>query len=206
MTVYRTIQDAVDSGKKYSLVLADPPWKYKYWVPSPNSTRAACKHYEVMEIPDIAALPVRRLLDKAARLFMWVTAPMTYASREVMEGWGFEFSTIAFVWYKVSEVGRDRIIMGHTSRPSCELVLSGGRGSLPAISGKVHQAVDETRADPEVVRTRMRRRHSQKPDIIADRIVELHGDLPRIELFRRGPPVDGWDAVGYEADAGQGVL
>ena len=42
-----------------------------------------------------------------------------------------------------------------------------------------------------------RREHSRKPDEVRDRIVELVGDLPRIELFAR-QRVDGWDAWGNE--------
>lgn len=42
-------------------------------------------------------------------------------------------------------------------------------------------------------------KHSQKPSEIRDRIVELCGDLPRIELFAR-EKVDGWDCIGNEID------
>ena len=42
-----------------------------------------------------------------------------------------------------------------------------------------------------------RREHSRKPDCIRDRIVELCGDLPRIELFAR-ETVKGWDSWGNE--------
>ena len=41
------------------------------------------------------------------------------------------------------------------------------------------------------------REHSRKPDEIRDAIVELVGDLPRIELFAR-QRFDGWDAWGNE--------
>ena len=50
--------------------------------------------------------------------------------------------------------------------------------------------------------------HSKKPDQVRNRIVELMGDLPRIELFARndgskdlfgGNPLDGWDTFGNEA-------
>ena len=41
------------------------------------------------------------------------------------------------------------------------------------------------------------RRHSQKPDEVRDRIVELMGDLPRIELFAR-ETAPGWDSWGNE--------
>ena len=39
--------------------------------------------------------------------------------------------------------------------------------------------------------------HSRKPDTVRKRIVELVGDLPRIELFAREKP-DGWDVWGNE--------
>ena len=40
-------------------------------------------------------------------------------------------------------------------------------------------------------------KHSQKPDIVKDRIVELCGDVPRIELFAR-QRTKGWDVWGNE--------
>ena len=40
--------------------------------------------------------------------------------------------------------------------------------------------------------------HSKKPDETRRRIVELLGDVPRIELFAR-QRADGWDAWGNEA-------
>ena len=41
--------------------------------------------------------------------------------------------------------------------------------------------------------------HSRKPAEIRERIVELCGDVPRIELFAR-ERADGWDALGDEVD------
>ena len=43
----------------------------------------------------------------------------------------------------------------------------------------------------------IRREHSRKPDRIRNDIVELCGDLPRIELFAR-QKADGWDSWGNE--------
>ena len=41
------------------------------------------------------------------------------------------------------------------------------------------------------------RGHSQKPDEAREKIVELMGDLPRLELFARNK-ADGWDVWGNE--------
>ncbi len=46
--------------------------------------------------------------------------------------------------------------------------------------------------------------HSKKPDEARRRIVELMGDLPRIELFAR-QKADGWDAWGNEVDCDIGI-
>lgn len=40
--------------------------------------------------------------------------------------------------------------------------------------------------------------HSRKPPEVRNRIVELMGDVPRIELFAREAP-EGWDIWGKEA-------
>ena len=42
--------------------------------------------------------------------------------------------------------------------------------------------------------------HSKKPDIVRDKIVELVGDLKRIELFARHK-TEGWDVWGNEVDS-----
>ena len=47
------------------------------------------------------------------------------------------------------------------------------------------------------IRDRPIREHSRKPDCIRERIVELCGDLPRIELFAR-QKTKGWDYFGNE--------
>ena len=41
--------------------------------------------------------------------------------------------------------------------------------------------------------------HSKKPDVTRDKIVELAGDLPRVELFAR-QKCPGWDAWGNEVE------
>ena len=44
------------------------------------------------------------------------------------------------------------------------------------------------------------RGHSQKPDEAREKIVELLGDLPRLELFARSK-ADGWDVWGNEVES-----
>ena len=78
--------------------------------------------------------------------------------------------------------------MGKWSCKGSEICLLATRGKAHSLikSHKVRQLVEAERL-----------RHSQKPDEVKTRIVELLGDLPRIELFCRIPP-EGWDAWGDE--------
>lgn len=55
------------------------------------------------------------------------------------------------------------------------------KGDARRVSKKVHQVVMSPIEE-----------HSKKPDIVRDKIVELVGDLPRIELFAR-QHAEGWD-------------
>jgi N6-adenosine-specific RNA methylase IME4 len=45
-----------------------------------------------------------------------------------------------------------------------------------------------------------REKHSKKPDIVRDKIVELFGDYPKVELFARQTS-DGWDVWGNEVES-----
>lgn len=74
--------------------------------------------------------------------------------------------------------------LGHWIRANAELCLIAGKGQIKRVSNKVSQVVDTHIEE-----------HSKKHDIVRDRIVELVGDLPRIELFAR-QSVEGWDCWG----------
>ena len=78
--------------------------------------------------------------------------------------------------------------MGHWTRANAELCLIATKGSPRRIGKGVRQIV----VSPV-------ERHSKKPDCVRDRIVELMGDVPRVELFAR-ERTPGWDAMGNEID------
>lgn len=178
--------------KGYRVVLADPPWLY---YGNPNKPQAAGKHYGMMSTLDIMALPIANCVERPAALFMWATGPKLPDALEVMRAWGFHYRGIAYVWVKTSQDGR--IISGQGTRPTfvkptTELVLVGstcktGR-PLPLLTEAQGQVV---------LAPRPGNKHSAKPAVFRERIVELLGDVPRIELFAR-ERVPGWDAWGNE--------
>ena len=85
--------------KKYSVILADPPWQYKVYSKK-GLGRSAESHYPTMNIEDIKALPVADIAEKDCALFLWVTFPCLLEGFEVIRAWGFTYKTVAFVWVK----------------------------------------------------------------------------------------------------------
>ena len=62
--------------KKYSIIYADPPWRYKVYSKK-GLGRSAESHYPTMELEDIRALPVGTLaadvVQKAIYNAVWET-------------------------------------------------------------------------------------------------------------------------------------
>lgn len=56
--------------KKYSIIYADPPWRYKVYSKK-GLGRSAESHYPTMELEDIRALPVGTLAADDCVLFLW---------------------------------------------------------------------------------------------------------------------------------------
>lgn len=91
----------------YGAIVADPPWLFKsrtaLQMANWNSRRDAEKHYNVMSVDDIAALPVGEIAAKDSHLFLWVTGPCLRQGFDVMEAWGFRYSAVAFTWIKLKK-------------------------------------------------------------------------------------------------------
>lgn len=176
--------DIMNTDKKYKVIYADPPWSYNVWS---GKGKTAANHYDCMKKEDISNLPVGNLADKDCILFLWVTFPCLREGLEVMKEWGFEYKTCGFVWVKKNKQSDSWFWgLGYWTRANAEICLIGTKGKPDRKSRSVHQVVD----------SRIRE-HSRKPDEVRDRIVQLCGDVPRIELFAR-QSVDGWDCWGNE--------
>ena len=97
--------------KKYSVIYADPPWRYKVYSKK-GLGRSAESHYPTMRLEDIKALPIGELAAKDCALFMWITFPCMQEAFQVLEAWGFQYKTTAFVWIKQNRVS-DSLFWGH---------------------------------------------------------------------------------------------
>ncbi|MCI9640294.1 MT-A70 family methyltransferase [Anaerovoracaceae bacterium 41-7] len=169
--------------KKYQVIYADPPWQYQ----RNTASGAAEKHYPTMKTCDLCRLPVNELADKNCTLFMWTTFPMIPDALELVNAWGFLYKTVAFVWVKRNRKSEGWFWgLGGWTRSNAEICLLATKGKPKRISASVHQIIDS----PVEA-------HSKKPELAREKIIELLGEVPRVELFARQRP-KGWDAWGNE--------
>ena len=173
-------------NKKYNIIYADPPWTYGCWYQSEKVKRNAADHYRVTSTTELKTYKIPSANNSVC--LMWVTFPCLKEGIELLEAWGFTYKTVAFTWVKRNKKVNSYFFgLGNYTRANAEIVLLGTKGKgLKRISRSVRQICD----------ARIRE-HSQKPDEISDRIVQLFGDLPRIILFARHPE-EGWDVWGDE--------
>lgn len=179
------VVDIYNTDKKYNIIYADPPWSYKD--KKNNDPKMGGITYNTMELIDICNLPINKISDKNCMLFLWVTMPMLREGLEVIKAWGFEYKTCAFCWVKQNPKN-DNIYsgLGHWTNGNAELCLLAKKGKIKRVNKNVKQIILSHRG-----------RHSEKPSETRDRIINLLGDLPRIELFAR-QQVEGWDCWGNE--------
>lgn len=175
---------------RYPILYVDPPWDYKgqtqHGGKGNSDTGSALAHYPTMTLKELIALKpmIDELVDTDALMFMWTSSPHLDQAIDLLKGWGFAWATVGFVWYK------EKPNPGFYTMSECELCLIGKKGKIPTPRGarNVRQFLSEKRG-----------RHSEKPQEIRNRIMEMFPTQNRIELFAR-QRVDGWDAWGNEIE------
>ncbi len=173
--------------RKYNIILADPPWSYRD--KAHVGKRGAEYKYSCMTMEEIKSLPVSHISADNAALFLWCTGPQLPVGLEVLSAWGFKFKNVAFTWVKRNKKSPSWFWgMGHYTRSNAEFCLLGIKGRMKRISASVHSVIDTPIEG-----------HSKKPSVVRDKIVELFGDVSRIELFAR-QNTTGWDATGLDYD------
>lgn len=163
--------------KKYTTVLADPPWPERG---GGKIKRGADRHYSLMSIQEIETFLRRVPYADNCHFYMWVTNNYLYDGLKILDHLGFRYIT-NIAWVK------DRIGLGYYFRGQHELLLFADRGQVKPLCHK----------EPTVIQAK-RRKHSQKPDEQYTKI-EAVSPGPYLEVFAREKR-DGWDVIGNEVD------
>lgn len=174
---------------RFSCIYADPPWQYKVYSKK-GQGRSAENHYRTMSKEDIYSLPIESIAEKDCILFLWVTFPCLLEGLEAINRWGFKYKTLGFCWVKRCKKQTHKWFwgLGFWTRANPEICIIATRGNPKRISKGIHSVIDTPIEE-----------HSKKPDIVRQKIVELIGDVSRIELFAR-EEYPGWMCLGNEID------
>ena len=168
----------------YQVLYADPAWDYagREQHGKKTSNKSVKDHYPTMTLSAMKELNIKEICDKDCILFMWSSSPHLKQAIELMEAWGFEYKTIAFIWEK------QKTNPGYYTLSQCEICIVGKRGKFPADRGsrKERQFISE-----------MRGKHSAKPLGVRERIVKMFPTQKKLELFAR-EKAEGWDVWGNE--------
>ncbi len=195
-----TLLGAGVGDKKYSVIYADPAWEQKAGRPlsggykkengvqvfNPLSNTSADLPYNTMSIEQIKALPIRDIIEDNAHLYMWVTNKYLMKAEQVINAWGFKYST-TLVWAK-KPIGSG---MGGTFKVSTEFLIFATKGSL-----KAKKSLNGTWFQQKRKYVNGYPCHSKKPDFFYE-LIESVSDGNRLELFARETR-EGWDAWGNE--------
>ena len=184
--------------KKYQIIYADPPWSFGAKLNATTMGKEINDHYPTMTDKEIMDLPVSKLADKDCVLFLWVVHSKLPLAFQIIEKWGFKYSTVAFEWFKTTSTGLPVCFMGKwVCGGAIELCLLAKKGSIPRQSASVKRLIESPRTE-----------HSRKPPEARLRIVRLMGDIPRVELFARRMDLlfdadgfEGWDVWGNEVES-----
>ena len=182
--------DNLSKHKKYEIIYADPPWDFKNKKTGGSMSSGAASHYMTTDIESLKSLDVNSISAENCTLIMWYVGSMPQEAIDLVNAWGFTIKNMnGFVWRKLTAKGNPFFGMGFRTR-------AGSESAIIAIKGKPKVYSHSVRA----VHSYPILKHSKKPELFRKRIVELCGDLPRLEMFAREPS-DGWDVFGNEVSS-----
>lgn len=184
----------------FDVILADPPWDYGGGWSKPSQGGMT---YPTMTEDELCSMKVASIAADSSVLLLWGTWPKLKTAIRVLEAWGFEYKTGAFVWLKTYDDGRPVCGLGRYTKTSTEYVLLGTRGKELVPGSKVKSFSGLMVADLTINQflPAIRRKHSQKPDEVYDKVNKLYPRAKRLELFARKKH-PGWTAWGLEAPVG----
>lgn len=176
-----------ECGKKYEIVYADPPWQFNNKKTGGSMKSGAAHHYITTGIESLKSIDVDSITHDDCTLIMWYVGAMPQEAIDLVHAWGFTLKNMnGFVWNKLTVKGKPFFGMGFRTRAGSESAIIATKGKPKVYSRSVR-----------AVQSYMVSRHSKKPVEFRKHIVDICGDLPRLEMFARESAV-GWDVFGNE--------
>ena len=177
-----SLKSLLASGVTFSTITIDPPWDWGDEGDVDQKGRAR-PTYATMSLEKLLKLPIDKLADKNAHLYLWITNRSLPKGFGLLEKWGFRYIT-ALTWCKPS------FGMGNYFRGQTEHVLFGVKGSQPLKRKDVGTWFAAPRGPLG---------HSSKPTEFYDLLESCSPGPPFLEIFARGKR-PGWVSIGVVAD------
>tara|TARA_R110000823_G_C15671261_1_gene473178 strand:+ start:42 stop:638 length:597 start_codon:yes stop_codon:yes gene_type:complete len=180
--------------EKYSIIYADPPWQFNNVKTGGSLKSGAESKYMTTSIEDLKAMDVNSIAADDALLVMWWVGSMPQEAIDLVKAWGFTLKNMnGIVWNKLTAKNNPHFGMGFYTRAGSESCLIATKGKFKPASRSVRAVF---RAEEQIQFEGKILSHSEKPKQVRELIVELAGDLPRLEMFNRD---DSWAVFGNES-------
>ena len=177
------------ADRKFSTVLADPPWQFKNRTGKMAPEHKRLQRYPTLSLDEIKSLPVSKITNDPAHLYLWIPNALLLEGIDMLQSWGFTYKT-NLIWHKVrKDGGPDGRGVGFYFRNTTEIILFG-------VKGKNARTLKPGRSQVNIIRSQ-KQEHSRKPDELYD-IIENCSNGPFLELFARGTRKN-WVAWGNQA-------
>ena len=76
-------------NNKYKTILADPPWDINQ-----KGKRGAARHYPLMTLDQIKAMPVKDLSERECPPYLWIPNGLLQEGLDVIKAWGFTYRSM----------------------------------------------------------------------------------------------------------------
>lgn len=184
--------------KKYNIIYLDPPWQFNNINTGGSLSSGSANQYPVLTLDKLKALPINQMADDNCLLAMWWVASQPQEALDLLKAWGFTLKLMTgFVWVKLTKNEKLHFGMGFSTRAGSECCLFAVKGKPKRVNASI-RSVELVDFEEETFAAKVEE-HSTKPDIFRIRLVELMGDIPRLEIFAREKPL-GWDVLGLDVD------
>lgn len=177
------------SNRKFSTVLADPPWQFQNRTGKIAPEHKRLMRYATLSLNEICAMPVKDALTEEAHLYLWVPNALLLEGLKVMQAWGFKYKT-NLIWHKIrKDGGPDGRGVGFYFRNTTEMILFGVKGSM--------RTLQPGRSQVNIIKS-IKQEHSRKPDE-QYQIIESCSPPNYLEIFGRGTRAN-WTVFGNQAE------
>ncbi len=179
----------------FDFVVIDPPWKFVART-SRGEKKSANAKYKVMELHEVASLPVYDLLTPDGVVMLWCTWPLIGQQHMIAENaWGLDVKT-GGAWAKRTSNGKLRPGTGFILRSVCEpFLICCRKGHRLRAKGRAYNLIESI---DSIELSGVAREHSRKPEEAYRLIESLTPGWKRADVFARESR-RGWSSWGDES-------